>query len=61
MHNSCWQLYRQSLSRTPLLTEHINKRLTFSLFIIQSKEKQRKSIGLFDQYQDYFFDLKLKI
>ena len=42
---SCWQPYRQSLSRTPFLTEHIYKRLTFSVFIIQSKEKQSNSRG----------------
>ena len=43
---SCWQLYRQPFSRTPFLTEHINRRLTFSVFIIQSEEKKRNSKGL---------------
>ena len=27
-------------------TEHIDKRLTFLVFIIQSEEKQRNSIGI---------------
>ena len=30
----------QSFSRTPFLTEHINKKLTFSKFILQSEEKK---------------------
>ena len=32
-------------NRTPFLTKYINKRLTLSVFIIQSEEKQRNSIG----------------
>ena len=45
----------------------MNKRLTFSVFMIQSekkkqkKKKKNKFNRAFDQYEDYFFDLKLKI
>ena len=44
----------------------MNKRLTFSVFMIQSEKKkqqkkQNKFNRAFDQYEDYFFDLKLKI
>ena len=42
-------------------TEHINKRLTFSVFIISEWRKTKKFNRAFNQYQDYFFDLKLKI
>ena len=31
----------QSFSRTPFLTEHISKKLTFSKFILQSEEKKK--------------------
>ena len=43
---SCWQLYRQLSLRTHFLPEHIYKRLTFSLFVIQSEKNQRNSMGL---------------
>ena len=43
-----------AFSRTPFLTEHINKRLTFSVFIIQGKETQKKFNRAFDQYIDFF-------
>ena len=43
----------------------MNKRLTFSVFMIQSEKKKQKKQNkfnrAFDQYEDYFFDLKLKI
>ena len=46
----------------------MNKRLTFSVFMIQrekkkktKQKKQNKFNRAFDQYEDYFFDLKLKI
>ena len=42
-------------------TEHINKRLSFSVFIILKWRKTKKFNRAFNQYQDYFFDLKLKI
>ena len=51
---SCWQLYRQPFSRTHFLTEHIYKRLTFSMFIIQSEEKQRNSMDLLTNVEIIF-------
>ena len=62
---SYWQLCRQLFSRTPFLKEHINKRLTIIQIVkIVYNSKQRKTKKFnraFDQYQDCFFDLKLKI
>ena len=64
---SCLQLNRQPFSRIPFLTEHSRIcfqlfvsywRLTWSVFIIQSKENKEIQL-VFDKYQDYIFDLKL--